>query len=376
MRRPEISAGQSDVQSFVYKGSDLIYRQFPGNAMTALNQPDFEKSGNGMLYLYGPTGLVAEFDRFGYNSRTLIFDPQGSFVSSSNGAYFQQGNGIKEGTSGLPVWSPPAPNASPPVQNLATSQPFQYKGQYGYYTDGASGLIYCQHRYYDPNTGRWTERDPTGLDGGVNIYQYVNGDPVMGSDPSGLDGRKKKCVIIVGDTIPFEFDGAIDNATADHWASQAKDMGYDVVVKAGDSMLDCLDAIRDADFLILIGHGSFVNRHDRRHPLRWDESGIRLHQLPGFKYGERHDERLGANLIAKVRGGRRLDKLFVVACGQGAVNFTEGWCRTTNCFIGFEGGIDVTEFPNNSWGAVMRSRDDMYMAHYIGPVKPYHRPGR
>ena len=69
----------------------------------------------------------------------------------------------------------------------ATSQPFQHKGQDGCYTDGTSGLVYCGHRYYDPNVGRWTSRDPTGLDGGVNVYQYVEGDPVMGADPSGLD---------------------------------------------------------------------------------------------------------------------------------------------------------------------------------------------
>ncbi len=151
---------------------------------------------NGMLYLYGPTGLVMEFDRLGYNSRTLLCDPQGSFVSSSDGAYTPPGsNGILEGTRGFPVfydayglpaWTPPAPVNY--CLNQATSQPFKYKGQYGYYTDGASGLVYCQHRYYDPNTGRWTERDPTGLDGGVNVYQYADGNPVLGLDPTGLDG--------------------------------------------------------------------------------------------------------------------------------------------------------------------------------------------
>ena len=198
--------GQSDVQSFVYDGGDLIYRQFPWNSatgypLTVLNQPDFQTDDNCMLYLYGPTGLVAEFDRFGYNSRTLIFDPQGSFVSSSNGAYVQQNNGIMEGTSAFPSGRPPPPNASPAVQNLATSQPFQYKGQYGYYTDGASGLIYCQHRYYDPNTGRWTERDPTGLDGGVNVYSYCDGNAVLLIDPYGLED---------GPMFEFTWQGVFD----------------------------------------------------------------------------------------------------------------------------------------------------------------------
>jgi len=87
-----------------------------------------------------------------------------------------------------PGWSPPAYTTgdTPVPLNRASSEPFQYKGQYGYYTGGMSGLIYCIHRYYDPNVGRWTSRDPSGLNGGVNVYAYVDGNPVGLSDPSGL----------------------------------------------------------------------------------------------------------------------------------------------------------------------------------------------
>lgn len=66
---------------------------------------------------------------------------------------------------------------------------FRYKGQAGYFTDTDTDLIYCHHRYYDPVAGRWISRDPTGLDGGVNTYQYCGGRPLAGADPSGLDGR-------------------------------------------------------------------------------------------------------------------------------------------------------------------------------------------
>ena len=49
--------------------------------------------------------------------------------------------------------------------------------EYGYYTDPETGLVLCTHRYYDPNTGRWINRDPTGFAGGVNVYAYVMGNP-------------------------------------------------------------------------------------------------------------------------------------------------------------------------------------------------------
>lgn len=50
----------------------------------------------------------------------------------------------------------------------------------------ASGLMYRRNRYYDPASGRFTQPDPIGLAGGVNLYGYADGDPVNFSDPLGL----------------------------------------------------------------------------------------------------------------------------------------------------------------------------------------------
>jgi RHS repeat-associated protein len=49
-----------------------------------------------------------------------------------------------------------------------------------------SGLNYRRNRYYDPATGRFTQEDPIGLAGGVNLYGFAEGDPVSYSDPYGL----------------------------------------------------------------------------------------------------------------------------------------------------------------------------------------------
>jgi uncharacterized protein RhaS with RHS repeats len=43
-----------------------------------------------------------------------------------------------------------------------------------------------RNRYYDPNTGRFTQEDPIGLAGGLNLYGFAGGDPVNFSDPFGL----------------------------------------------------------------------------------------------------------------------------------------------------------------------------------------------
>jgi RHS repeat-associated protein len=50
----------------------------------------------------------------------------------------------------------------------------------------ASGLSYRRNRYYDPAAGRFTQEDPIGLAGGLNVYGFANGDPVNYGDPFGL----------------------------------------------------------------------------------------------------------------------------------------------------------------------------------------------
>jgi RHS repeat-associated protein len=50
----------------------------------------------------------------------------------------------------------------------------------------ASGLSYRRNRYYDSQSGRFTQEDPIGLAGGLNLYGFAGGDPVNFSDPFGL----------------------------------------------------------------------------------------------------------------------------------------------------------------------------------------------
>jgi RHS repeat-associated protein len=50
----------------------------------------------------------------------------------------------------------------------------------------ATGTYYRRNRSYDPNTARFTQQDPLGLAGGLNVYGFASGDPVSNADPSGL----------------------------------------------------------------------------------------------------------------------------------------------------------------------------------------------
>jgi len=63
-------------------------------------------------------------------------------------------------------------------------QPFGFAG--GMY-DSDTGLTRFGARDYDPETGRWTVKDPIRFDGGdTNLYGYVLNDPINFYDPLGL----------------------------------------------------------------------------------------------------------------------------------------------------------------------------------------------
>ena len=61
-----------------------------------------------------------------------------------------------------------------------------------------SGHLSRRNRYYDPATGRFTQEDPIGLGGGVNLYGFAYGDPVGYGDPFGLAA----CFDSKGNKIP------------------------------------------------------------------------------------------------------------------------------------------------------------------------------
>jgi RHS repeat-associated protein len=56
----------------------------------------------------------------------------------------------------------------------------------GYLWDPFLQLYHVRHRVYDPLGGRWLQRDPIGVAGGWNLYEYVGGDPWGYTDPMGL----------------------------------------------------------------------------------------------------------------------------------------------------------------------------------------------
>jgi RHS repeat-associated protein len=121
-------------------------------------------------YIYGTGAAPAEQVNLSTGTASyLVTDSLGSVrgVVSSAGA-------LTASTS-YDAWGNPQT-----AGGLTGATPFGYAGGY---TD-PTGLIYLVNRYYDPQTGQFLSVDPDVAQTGAP-YDYADGDPVSGTDPTG-----------------------------------------------------------------------------------------------------------------------------------------------------------------------------------------------
>lgn len=156
------------------------------------------------LYFYNPAGQLLETQY--YQGAEKVSSQQIIWLANTPIAQVDNKNGQAElvyihtdhlnaprkasNTQGQLVWqwSSDAYGNGEPEQDvdqngLETQISLRFPGQI---YDGESGLYYNYYRYYDPQLGRYITSDPIGLNGGINTYAYVGGNPVGYVDPLGL----------------------------------------------------------------------------------------------------------------------------------------------------------------------------------------------
>lgn len=73
--------------------------------------------------------------------------------------------------------------------NVPGGLDYGFVGGAGCRKDPSSGLVYMRARWFDSGLGRFISRDPIGLEGGPNLYAYVDNSPANEIDPLGKVGR-------------------------------------------------------------------------------------------------------------------------------------------------------------------------------------------
>lgn len=152
---------------FLYDGDDLVaeinaagtkmaeYVHGPGVDEVLL----MERNGQKYYYQYDGQGSVTE-----------ITNPTGVIVE--NYIYDAYGKPTMYGSTGQVM------------TGSAIKNPYMYTGRQW---DEESGIYHYRARMYDPNLGRFLQRDPLGYWDSLNLYEFVGGNPINWRDPFGLE---------------------------------------------------------------------------------------------------------------------------------------------------------------------------------------------
>ena len=120
-----------------------------------------ERAGPKYFYHYDGLGSVTELtDKYGVVKENYTYDPYGM----------------------------------PSITNSAVGNPYRFTGRE---FDEESGIYHYRARQYDPKIGRFLQRDPIGYYDSMNLFAYVNNNPVNYKDPHG------EYLVYVGGVVVF-----------------------------------------------------------------------------------------------------------------------------------------------------------------------------
>ena len=116
------------------------------------------------------------------------------------------------------------------------------------YYHASSAFCLTLYRAYDPSTGRWLNRDPIQERGGLNLYAYVNNNPVDRKDTLGLSDDHTLVKDLVNQTLQIK-----DVISAAEMVN-AEDPPVDIVIEILKSILTDLGIDAGSDIPCEINH--------------------------------------------------------------------------------------------------------------------------
>ena len=159
---------------------------------TPLGQTTYYIWGAGLLYQINPDDTTHTYHYDQVGSTTALSAEDGLIITdrveyspfgtithrtgSTDTPFLYAGHEARQRGDGAPQACPQGGlNRVPSGRN---------KPQFGIQQD-PNGLLHMRARYYSPELRRFINADPIGFAGGMNWYQYANGNPISYVDPSG-----------------------------------------------------------------------------------------------------------------------------------------------------------------------------------------------
>lgn len=214
--RMKSSMNAGTIVSYLYNGLGQRVSKTGALVATGGNEYVYDEEGK-LLGEYDATGrVIQETVYLGATPVSIVKQAlSGSPVVVSTTWYYVYADHIASprvvtsAINGAVVWSwfgADPFGMSGPNENSTGAGAFIYNGRFpGQYYDRETNLFYNLNRDYDPQTGRYIEPDPLGLEGGsLSIYTYVGNNPLSYVDPTGLQAALTVPeIIIVGGIIIY-----------------------------------------------------------------------------------------------------------------------------------------------------------------------------
>ena len=241
------------------------YRGLNGSSWLALSSP------RTTTFYYTDEGLAAEYQQTGNNPAELKtqygWEPNGMWGTSplflktarsgqTTAEYFYSQNdhlGTPQqliSQDGEMVWAQRAEAFGKTTVVLDTvTNNLRFPGQY---YDQETNTHYNYFRDYDPNQGRYVQKDPIGRLGGLNVYSYVDSGPIRFVDVSGLVKHTSGRTIDCGKGCTIRIDYTFDEKTGTktnhlHWDCKGRsgECGEFGETSHGGSWEDAPEAIKE-----------------------------------------------------------------------------------------------------------------------------------
>jgi len=144
-----------------------------------------------------------------------------------------------------------------------------------------SGMYYYGYRFYDPNLQRWINRDPIEEAGGINLYAFVQHDPLNFTDSFGLSPCSDFAKSLIRDYSKSESP----NALGDDWLHKRS-----TTLKDAGGFKDNLTAGGQGGAVSrhIYGHGGAVLKYDSGWPFHKSAAGAAASYLnEGIDFAQR-----------------------------------------------------------------------------------------